>query len=165
MEGIKETLKEGFKKLTEATEIHSTLPVIHRERKLDSLGRASASGRRKSAVARVWIRQGSGRVIINKKRNLEEYFRSEGRIHDVFSPFKIIQAEEKFDVWCTLKGGGLTAQSGALRHGISRALVDFNPDFHVDLRNAGFLSRDPRMVERKKPGLKKARAKRQRSKR
>jgi small subunit ribosomal protein S9 len=165
MEGIKTSLQEGLKQLDDAMEVSVNLPIIKREKKLDSLGRASASGKRKTAVARVWIRQGSGRVIINKKRSLEEYFRSDGRIEDVFAPFKIIQSEKKFDVWCTLKGGGLSAQSGALRHGISRALVDFNPDFHLELRNAGFLSRDPRMVERKKPGLKKARAKRQRSKR
>ncbi|NLP30229.1 MAG: 30S ribosomal protein S9 [Clostridiales bacterium] len=122
------------------------------------------TGRRKSSVARVRLIPGKGEITVNKKP-LDEYFGTEIVKREVNRPFEIVGAEGKFDVKATVKGGGFTGQAGALRHGISRALCDADSDYRSLLKAAGFLSRDPRMKERKKYGLKKARRASQFSKR
>ena len=123
------------------------------------------TGRRKSSVARVRLVPGKGNIIVNKK-TLDEYFGGlELLKNEVKRPLQITGAEGKFDVIATVKGGGTTGQSGALRHGVSRALCQADPENRPALKAAGFLTRDPRMKERKKYGLKKARRASQFSKR
>jgi small subunit ribosomal protein S9 len=125
----------------------------------------AATGRRKSSVARVRLIPGKGEFIINKKP-LDEYFGSEIQKRELRRPFEITDTEGKFDVVATVKGGGFTGQAGALRHGISRALCVADEEaYRPTLKSAGFLTRDPRMKERKKYGLKKARRASQFSKR
>ncbi len=121
------------------------------------------TGRRKNAVARVRLVPGSGKVTVNKRDGLE-YFGRPGLLNAALAPFKVTDTVNHFDVIATLNGGGISGQSGALRHGISRALLEAG-DYRADLKKAGFLTRDPRMVERKKYGLKKARKRPQFSKR
>ncbi len=113
-------------------------------------------GRRKTATARVRLSLGSGRVTVNDKE-LKEYFRSPGLEQAALSPLENLKLGAKFDVNVKVRGGGIHAQSEAVRHGLARALTVFNAEFKKRLRNLGFLTRDPRMVERKKYGLKKAR--------
>ncbi|MBI2033980.1 MAG: 30S ribosomal protein S9 [Candidatus Liptonbacteria bacterium] len=115
-----------------------------------------ALGRRKTAIARVRLMSGSGRVTVNDKE-LKEYFREPGLGQAVLSPIENLKLGAKFDVKVKVRGGGIHAQSEAVRHGLARALTEFNAEFKKRLRNLGFLTRDPRMVERKKYGLKKAR--------
>lgn len=122
------------------------------------------TGRRKSSVARVRLVPGTGNITINK-RPLEEYFGMELLRREVRRPLQLVGAEGKFDVIATVEGGGTTGQSGALRHGVSRALVQADPENRPALKAAGFMTRDPRMKERKKYGLKKARRASQFSKR
>ena len=123
------------------------------------------TGRRKSSVARVRLVPGKGNIIVNKK-TLDDYFGGlELLKNEVKRPLQIAGAEGKFDVIATVKGGGTTGQSGALRHGVSRALCQADPENRPALKAAGFLTRDPRMKERKKYGLKKARKASQFSKR
>ena len=124
-----------------------------------------ATGRRKSSVARVRLLPGTGRVVINK-RDLENYFGTELLRQEVLRPFDVTGTAGRFDVIATVNGGGKTGQAGALRHGISRALCEVdNDEYRPALKAAGFLTRDPRMKERKKYGLKKARRASQFSKR
>ena len=123
-----------------------------------------AVGRRKKAIARVRLVPGEGNIIINK-RNLEEYFGYETLKTVVRQPLVLTDTLGKYDVLVNCKGGGFTGQAGAIRHGISRALCKANPDLRGDLKKAGFLTRDPRMKERKKYGLKAARRAPQFSKR
>ncbi|MDO4553290.1 MAG: 30S ribosomal protein S9 [Bacillota bacterium] len=124
------------------------------------------TGRRKSSIARVRLLPGKGEITINKKP-LDEYFGKGMEIvkREVRRPFEIAGVEGKFDVMATVRGGGFTGQAGALRHGISRALCTADPELRPALKTAGFLTRDPRMKERKKYGLKKARRASQFSKR
>lgn len=122
------------------------------------------TGRRKSSVARVRLIPGKGTITINK-RPLEDYFGTEIVKREVRRPFDVVGAEGKFDVIATVRGGGFTGQAGALRHGISRALCQADIENRPALKAAGFLTRDPRMKERKKYGLKKARRASQFSKR
>lgn len=126
------------------------------EPKIDSSGRAYATGKRKNASARVWIKKGSGKIKVNS-REAGPYFGREILLSLVKSPFGITKTENKFDVIATTAGGGLSGQAGALCHGISKALVAYDPSNHKILRINGFLTRDSRVVERKKYGLKKAR--------
>ncbi len=121
------------------------------------------TGRRKNAVARVRLVPGTGKVTINK-RDGKEYFGRDALLEAALMPFKVTDTEGHFDVIATCHGGGISGQSGALRHGISRALLSAG-DYRADLKKAGYLTRDPRMVERKKYGLKKARKRPQFSKR
>lgn len=116
----------------------------------------SAVGRRKTAIARVRMAVGKGSVTINE-RPLAEYFGLESLRRKVVSPIKELKIEEKFDITVRATGGGINAQAEAIRHGIARVLIAMNPEYVKRLRVAGFLTRDPRMVERKKYGLKKAR--------
>lgn len=140
--------------------------IDHSERKpvLDKLGRSYATGRRKDAVARVWLKPGKGKVVVNG-RELEKYFARPVLRMLLNQPFGAVKAENGYDVMCTVKGGGLSGQAGAVRHAISRALDNFNPAYHTVLRQGGFLTRDSRVVERKKYGRKKARKSFQFSKR
>lgn len=123
-----------------------------------------ATGRRKESVARVWIAPGTGSIEVNKKQLLE-HFRRPTLEMIILQPFKITETEKQYDVKVTVKGGGLTGQAGAMLLGISRALVKANEDFKKPLRDAGFLTRDPREKERKKYGQPGARKRFQFSKR
>ncbi|MCX8106051.1 MAG: 30S ribosomal protein S9 [Ignavibacterium album] len=121
-------------------------------------------GRRKTSVARVILKNGSGKVTVND-REFEDYFPQLLSREDILAPFKVTQTEGKYDVFVNVDGGGTTGQAQAIRLGISRALIDINPDFRPALKSEGFLRRDPRMVERKKYGRPKARKRFQFSKR
>ena len=123
-----------------------------------------ATGRRKTAIARTWIKPGSGEIVINN-RPVEEYFPIEIIRADMIQPFKITNTVGSYDVKATVGGGGIAGQADAVRHGITRALVAVNPDFRTTLKRAGFIKRDPRVKERKKYGQKGARARFQFSKR
>jgi small subunit ribosomal protein S9 len=146
------SLKE---KIIEAKLIEVEAPIV-REQKIDSSGRAYATGKRKNAVARVWIKKGTGKIKIND-RDGRTYLGREILFNIAKAPFGTVNLENKFDVVATISGGGLSGQAGALSHGISKALVAFDPSTHKALRTGGFLTRDSRVVERKKYGLKKAR--------
>ena len=122
------------------------------------------TGRRKSSVARVYLVAGSGKIVVNK-RDIDDYFSLETLKTIVRQPLALTQTVEKFDVLVTVHGGGTTGQAGAIRHGISRALLEADADYRPSLKKAGFLTRDSRMKERKKYGLKKARRASQFSKR
>ena len=123
-----------------------------------------ATGKRKTAIARVWMRPGSGQIVINK-RPLDEYLVQESDRTLVMEPFKITDMLDKFDLYVNVKGGGVSGQAGAIRHGISRVLVAMDPQLREILKKAGFLTRDSRMKERKKYGQPGARARFQYSKR
>ena len=123
-----------------------------------------ATGRRKTAIARTWIEPGSGQVTINNLP-VEKYFPIETIRTDMTQPFKVTNTVGAYDVRATVVGGGISGQAGAVRHGITRALVLVNPDFRLPLKKAGFIKRDPRVKERKKYGQKGARARFQFSKR
>lgn len=129
-----------------------------------TLTQYAAVGRRKTSTARVYLRPGNGKVTINK-RTLDTYFRLEWRRRSLVGPLMVTETADQFDVLVNVKGGGLTGQAEAIRLGIARALVKFNEEFRKPLRDAGFLTRDPRMVERKKYGQPKARKRFQFSKR
>ncbi len=130
----------------------------------DSLGRVYSTGKRKTSVARVWIKAGSGKIVVNKK-GYEEYFRRPVLQMIVNQPFSIVNRVGSYDVMATIQGGGLSGQAGALKHGISKALSLFEPELRPLLKKAGFLTRDSRVVERKHYGHKKARRSFQFSKR
>ena len=122
------------------------------------------TGRRKSSAARVFIKPGNGKIVINQ-RSLEQYFGRETARMVVRQPLELVDMVEKLDLYITGKGGGIAGQAGAIRHGIARALLQVDPDFRDSLKRAGLLTRDARMVERKKYGLKAARRAPQFSKR
>lgn len=124
----------------------------------------TATGRRKTSVARVFLKPGKGRITINN-RSLQEYFGRETARMIVMQPFDITQTGSSVDIDVNVTGGGNSGQAGAIRHGITRALMEFNPDFRSPLKKAGFVTRDPRAVERKKYGRHKARKRPQYSKR
>jgi small subunit ribosomal protein S9 len=132
--------------------------------KIDAQGRAYATGRRKEAVARVWVKPGAGRITVNG-RDIDTYFARPASRMIIGQPFTIANRTNQFDVQATVSGGGLSGQAGALRHGISRALVTYDPGLRPALKSGGFLRRDPRRVERKKYGKRKARRSFQFSKR
>ena len=132
--------------------------------KLDSLGRAYSTGKRKDAVARVWIKKGSGQITVNKKP-VEKYFARPTLQMIIQQAFSTTSTEDQFDVMATVKGGGLSGQAGAVRHGLSKALTLFDGELRGALKAAGFLTRDSRVVERKKYGKPKARRSFQFSKR
>lgn len=134
------------------------------EVKRDAQGRSYATGRRKDAVARVWIKPGKGEIIVNG-RAVGTYFARPVLRMLITQPFLITDRYNTFDVYCTVKGGGLSGQAGAVRHGISRALTHYEPGLRSILKVAGFLTRDSRVVERKKYGRAKARRSFQFSKR
>lgn len=123
---------------------------------LDAKGRAYATGRRKNAVARVWVYPGNGKITVNG-RDQEIFFARATQRLLINQPFEVTNREGQFDVLCTVSGGGLSGQAGAVRHGIARALTNFEPELRGALKSAGLLTRDSRMVERKKYGRRKAR--------
>ena len=138
--------------------------VVNDEPKVDSLGRAYSTGKRKDAVARVWIKKGSGKITVNKKP-VEKYFARPTLQMIIQQAFSVTNSENQFDVMATVKGGGLSGQAGAVRHGMSKALTIFDGELRAALKSAGFLTRDSRVVERKKYGKPKARRSFQFSKR
>lgn len=127
-----------------------------KERVLDNKGRSYATGKRKNAIARVWIKSGSGKMTVNGI-DLASYFKREASRMRINQPFVATNRVEQYDVWCTVKGGGLSGQAGAVRHGISKALDNYEPDLHPVLRKGGYLTRDSRVVERKMYGHYKSR--------
>ena len=135
-----------------------------RAQELDAYGRAYATGRRKDAVARVWLKPGSGKVVVNG-REQEVYFARPTLRLVINQPFQVADREGQYDVIATVKGGGLSGQAGAVKHGIAQALSKFEPALRSAVKAAGFLTRDPRVVERKKYGRAKARRSFQFSKR
>jgi len=135
-----------------------------REQQLDKQGRAYATGRRKDAIARVWLKPGSGKIIVNG-REQEVYFARPSLRLVINQPFDVADRRGQYDVIATVKGGGLSGQAGAVKHGISQALTRFEPVLRTVVKQAGFLTRDPRVVERKKYGRAKARRSFQFSKR
>ncbi len=137
---------------------------ITAEPKIDSLGRAYATGRRKEAVARVWIKPGSGKITING-REFEKYFARPVLRMIIEQPLEVCDRRTQFDIIATVKGSGLSGQAGAVRHGLTRALVNYEPSLRPLLKPFGFLTRDSRVVERKKYGKAKARRSFQFSKR
>jgi small subunit ribosomal protein S9 len=152
----------GLKDLPSVVTAEAAAPK--REPKRDALGRSYATGRRKNAIARVWIKPGKGEILVNGKKAPQYFARPVLRML-ITQPFLVADRYNQFDVFCTVNGGGLSGQAGAVRHGISRALTLFEPDLRGILKVAGFLTRDSRVVERKKYGKAKARRSFQFSKR
>ena len=144
--------------------VSSPTVEVDEKPKIDNLGRAYSTGKRKDAVARVWIKKGSGKIIVNKKP-VDKYFARPTLQMIIQQAFSVTNAEDQFDVMATVKGGGLSGQAGAVRHGMSKALTIFDGEFRSALKAAGFLTRDSRVVERKKYGKPKARRSFQFSKR
>jgi small subunit ribosomal protein S9 len=132
--------------------------------KLDKQGRAYATGKRKDAVARVWVKPGAGKIVINT-REIDVYFARPVLRMLIQQPLVATNRSSQYDVTCTVSGGGLSGQAGAVRHGLSKALMNFEPDLRGALKKGGFLTRDSRVVERKKYGRAKARRSFQFSKR
>lgn len=150
--------------VAEGTPAEAVAEAITREPVKDDLGRSYATGKRKDAVARVWIKPGSGKVIVNGK-DQDAYFARPVLQMILRQPFEVAGVDGQFDVMATVKGGGLSGQAGAVKHGISKALQLFDPSLRAPLKAAGFLTRDSRVVERKKYGKAKARKSFQFSKR
>ncbi|HUP67960.1 MAG TPA: 30S ribosomal protein S9 [Sphingomicrobium sp.] len=140
------------------------IEAVLREQQLDKQGRAYATGRRKDAVARVWLKPGSGKIVING-REQEVYFARPTLRLIINQVFDVTDRKGQYDVEATVKGGGLSGQAGAVRHGISTALTRYEPSLRTTVKREGFLTRDPRVVERKKYGRAKARRSFQFSKR
>ena len=149
---------------TVAKTTQQTAAAPRYERKVDAQGRSYATGKRKDAIARVWIKPGSGKITVNDRDILVYFARPVLRMM-INQPFGVVNRAGQFDVVCTVVGGGLSGQAGAVRHGISRALTLFEPDLRPALKQGGFLTRDSRTVERKKYGRAKARRSFQFSKR
>ena len=139
-------------------------PEAEAEAKIDAQGRAYATGKRKNAIARVWIKPGIGTITVNG-RDQDTYFARPVLRMLIHQPFQVAEREKQFDVICTVRGGGLSGQAGAVRHGISKALTLYEPVLRGALKKGGFLTRDARVVERKKYGRRKARRSFQFSKR
>ncbi|WP_456390146.1 30S ribosomal protein S9 [Profundibacter sp.] len=148
----------------ETTAAEAVEAAILREPVRDNLGRSYATGKRKDAVARVWIKPGSGKVTVNG-REMSKYFARPVLQMILRQPFTVAGVDGEFDVNATVKGGGLSGQAGAVKHGISKALQIYEPSLRGALKAAGFLTRDSRVVERKKYGRRKARRSFQFSKR
>lgn len=144
------------KTLADLKETAGTAEAGEGQPKLDSKGRAYGTGRRKDAVARVWVSRGSGKITVND-RDITVYFARGTQRLVINQPFELSQRIGQFDVMCKVSGGGLSGQAGAVRHGLSRALVNFEPGLRAVLKKAGLLTRDSRIVERKKYGKHKAR--------
>ena len=174
-----ENLKEAMESAAEAPAAAAAAPVtedaavvaetpsteaIVREPKIDEHGRSYATGKRKDAVARVWIKPGPGKIVVNG-REVNTYFARPVLQMLVQQPFDVAERGGQYDVFCTVKGGGLSGQAGAVKHGISKALTLYEPALRGVLKKEGFLTRDSRVVERKKYGKRKARRSFQFSKR
>jgi small subunit ribosomal protein S9 len=153
---------ESIESLKDVSEIETQIPLP--EKKVDELGRAYATGKRKNAVARVWLKAGSGVIKINNKVS-DDYFARPVLRMLINQPLVAADRVDQFDIVCSVTGGGLSGQAGAIRHGISKCLVNFEPEVKKALKPGGFLTRDSRVVERKKYGRAKARRSFQFSKR
>jgi small subunit ribosomal protein S9 len=149
-------LKSAVAESSAAAPGAATTAPAERVQTLDAKGRAYGTGRRKDAVARVWVSRGSGKIVVNGRDQVQYFARGTQRLM-INQPFELSNRVGQFDVVCVVSGGGLTGQAGAVRHGLSRALVNFEPGLHVTLKKAGLLTRDSRVVERKKYGRHKAR--------
>ena len=134
----------------------ATMPAAMLAPQKDSFGRSYATGKRKDSVARVWIKSGSGKITVNN-REFKKYFTRPTSHMLILQPFAATKTSDTFDVVCTVDGGGLSGQTGAIKHGISKAIALFDPTLRMVLRQEGFLTRDSRVVERKHYGHKKAR--------
>jgi small subunit ribosomal protein S9 len=141
-----------------------TAPAPVREQELDAYGRAYATGKRKNAIARVWLKPGTGKIVVNGKDQTEYFARPTLRLV-INQPFDVAGRRDQYDVMATVVGGGLSGQAGAVKHGIAQALTRYEPALRTTVKQAGFLTRDPRVVERKKYGRAKARRSFQFSKR
>ena len=159
-----ESLKDIKSASVKAAASASSSEAVVRKAKKDKFGRSYATGKRKDAVARVWIKPGKGNVTINEK-SIDQYFARPVLKMIINQPFEVANRENEFDVICTVKGGGLSGQAGAIKHGIAKALNEYEPELRTVLKKAGFLTRDDRVVERKKFGKAKARRSYQFSKR
>lgn len=155
---------KSFDELKQATSAAPAEVPVVREPQRDKFGRAYATGRRKDATAKVWIKPGSGKITVNG-REIERYFTRPVLRMIINQPFAVTNRVGQFDVMVSVSGGGLSGQAGAVRHGLSRCLDNYEPELHSSLKHAGFLTRDPRVVERKKYGKAKARRSYQFSKR
>ncbi len=156
---------EDLKDIAEGAGIETTIEEeVVREPKIDELGRSYATGKRKTAIARVWIRPGSGRITVNKKDHTDYFGRAVLQMI-IKQPLAAADRSDQFDVICTVSGSGPSGQAGAVRHGIAKALTYYEPGLRGVLKQGGFLTRDSRVVERKKYGRKKARRSFQFSKR
>ena len=154
---------ESLQDIKKAAKVETAETVVRKAKK-DKQGRAYATGKRKDAVARVWIKAGKGNVTINDK-SIDQYFARPVLKMIINQPFEVANRVNEFDVVCTVKGGGLSGQAGAIKHGISKALEKIEPELRASLKSAGFLTRDSRVVERKHYGFRKARRSTQFSKR
>ena len=159
-----EDLKDAVTEQVGAVQGAAPEEELVREPRRDEFGRSYATGKRKDAVARVWIKPGSGKVTVNDK-DINPYFARPVLQMILRQPFTVAGVEDQFDVTATVKGGGLSGQAGAVKHGISKALQLYDPALRASLKAAGFLTRDSRVVERKKFGRRKARRSFQFSKR
>ncbi|MBO6280904.1 MAG: 30S ribosomal protein S9 [Alphaproteobacteria bacterium] len=155
---------ESLKDIKSATVAAEAETKSARKSVKDKQGRSYATGKRKDAVARVWVMPGKGNITVNDK-SIDEYFARPVLKMVINQPFVVANRENEFDVICTVKGGGLSGQAGAIRHGISKALNEYEPELRTTLKQAGLLTRDARVVERKKYGKAKARRSYQFSKR
>ncbi|QIE44387.1 30S ribosomal protein S9 [Pseudohalocynthiibacter aestuariivivens] len=155
---------EGLEAVAEGVTAAPAEEAITREPVRDDLGRSYATGKRKDAIARVWIKPGSGKVTVNGKE-MSVYFARPVLQMILRQPFTVSGTEDQFDVMATVTGGGLSGQAGAVKHGVSKALQLYDPSLRAALKAAGFLTRDSRVVERKKYGKAKARKSFQFSKR
>jgi small subunit ribosomal protein S9 len=158
------TLADLGKAMGMATAAGTSTATAPAKPKLDAKGRAYATGRRKESIARVWVKRGSGKIVVNGKA-IEAYFARPVLRMLVKQPMETANRATQFDIECTVVGGGLSGQAGAVRHGLSRAMCYFEPELRSALKKAGFLTRDSRAVERKKYGRAKARRSFQFSKR
>jgi small subunit ribosomal protein S9 len=163
IESLKD-IKSAAKAIKTANTVATSDETVARKPNRDKQGRSYATGKRKDAVARVWIKPGKGNVTINEK-SIDQYFARPVLKMIINQPFEITNRVNEFDVVCTVKGGGLSGQAGAIKHGISKALNEYEPELRAVLKKAGFLTRDDRVVERKKFGKAKARRSYQFSKR
>jgi small subunit ribosomal protein S9 len=149
----------------DAVPIHDGVsPAPLREQQIDAQGRAYATGKRKDAIARVWLKPGNGKITVNGRDQTVYFARPTLRLV-INQPFDVAERREQYDVVCTVAGGGLSGQAGAVKHGIAQALTRYEPTLRTAVKHAGFLTRDPRVVERKKYGKAKARRSFQFSKR
>jgi small subunit ribosomal protein S9 len=164
LDDLKSAVKEASVSAAPKSVAIQQVEAEKREQKLDAKGRAYATGKRKSSIARVWIKPGSGKMLVNTREG-NKYFARPVFQMLLQQPFDTTNRKNQYDVICTVKGGGLSGQAGAVRHGISKALVAYEPDLHKILKQGGFLTRDAREVERKKYGQPKARKRFQFSKR
>ena len=158
-------MSDTMQSLDQLAQLKPTAPEAPKYvKKVDKYGRAYATGKRKDAVARVWIKPGAGKIVVNT-REVETYFARPVLRMMIQQPMVATNRNGQFDVICTVSGGGLSGQAGAVRHGLSKALTYFEPDLRGVLKKGGFLTRDSRAVERKKYGRAKARKSFQFSKR